>query len=607
VSLKLIAEIAVAVQEVQKLTLTLPQNDPVQDLQKHSTSLMSDIQRVFKLLTTVHESTQDNQKITTSILNSDPVFAVQTIRSTLTDETLAFLKTINSISTSVDGMIGLRNVISADALQELQLLKNTVDERNVVQKLLKLFGTIGSPEDWGSPVQNVQWSIFIDGVSVRRNLKSGSISFSEGSVHNSISLSLAGENVFDLCNPETNNGQSRVEIQINQRALYFLIEERSGSEDSFTIWGRSLTALEDEPYKEKTAFVLGEKRMASDVAQELAGSRALYWECFDWLLPEDFQFVGNPTEGLQLLAHQIGAVVRSQDDGSFLMRSRFPVRPIDLSSVSPEIVCNRDTNMIELTFSENKGSGYNAVPINGKTNTTNAPMISVPAEENTLILGEPATVFVYYGDVDIPVVDVYTTDGTVSKIGTFTETVEEFVVFSEGVSTVAKYIDNLVSYSWEGLSGGNIEWNKNQTMLSISESKYRIAKVIYTTKVQKFIITGHSVEKMQAVFSYFGPNDIAVTVAIGNGDKLAGIEVREYLTSTAAAIAFGTYWLDNQYPKTTTMLRTPYLDLAVDGKTALISNERLRVSGNGKIVSSNISFSGIKVYSELEVDLWTTL
>lgn len=466
-----------------------------------------------------------------------------------------------------------------------------------------LYGTLGS---YVPSVSSVPWDIFIDGVSIKNRLLSGKVDYSEGQVHNSITLSFAGElGIFDQCNTTINYGFSRIELQLETRALYFLLEERTGTEKDFSVWGRSLTALEDAPYKIETAYELDERRLASDVAQELAGSRVLDWECVDWVLPKDFQFIGTPVQGLQILVDQIGGVLRSTDDGSFLVRDKYPIRPVDIASEPAILQYDRVNNIIELSFSESNGLLYNSVPVNGKTYSYNSPILETRSEENTFIIGQEAIIRCYYGQNDVAVSDVFTTHGSIILQGTFYEEEEETIVISEGTGNVKYYIDSLVSHSWEGFPGGVPLWEQDSQTITLEDPVSRVLKIKYMTRYQRFVAIGHNVEMLYLIFTYGSNLDISVDVSFFAGGRIAPLLTRELLTSEESAIAAGTAWLDdNVYSKTTLRVKAPYKSLAIDGTTILVENERIRINGNGKIVSANILFTGIRIHNELEVDLW---
>ena len=449
------------------------------------------------------------------------------------------------------------------------------------------------------------YEIYLDGMPVRRRITGARINMDEDFVHNTIDIDSSDRDLFFLADPVQGQGLSRIEVQVGTRVFYFLLETRSGTEESFQIWGRSLTAVQDSPHAVDVVFTLEEARPASEIAADLAGPRALDWQCEDWVAPATFEFQGPPLSGIVDLATEIGAVVRSQDDGSFLVRKRYPVRPVEMPAAQADIEYDRELTLIELSFSEQAGTGHNRILVNGYSENVDLPLMEV---EETTGQGEDTFVRVYWGSrepSDIP--DHYATDGQVLFLGASEEDFTEAVDFFDGAGQVSKPIKALKNIKWVGDASPGVDWAEHSSELQLQDTnetlgtRYRVAEVTYTARYWRYRLHGHDVERMIMALTVPSVPDTTVSVAMGDGDYEADSIEAPLLFGDAAAAARGMAWLDeNRYHIKDIQVMAPYDDRAVDGVLADIDDGALSITGKCHVRAAEILFDGPRVVNILE-------
>jgi hypothetical protein len=455
----------------------------------------------------------------------------------------------------------------------------------------------------------MNYDIFIDGRSVKDQITGASISFSEDQVHNEITIQAADLALWPICDPFAFMGTARIMAIVGARSMAFLLERRDGSEASFQVWGRSLTALDDDPYSDKIEYKLTEAKPASSIAAEIVG-QSVDWQVIDWLVPKTFEFNDYPLRGLILLSEQIGAVVRSDDAGGFIVRPRYPVRPVHMQAATPTVEYDRLANLIELSVQESRGSGKNRITVNGWGPATEPPQMEVEdPPDGTRDIGDDTFVRVYWaGRQPAALPDHYATAGQVFHLGDASDQLTETVDFQEGAGRVAKPIISLDSVTWIGDESPGLDWTPNSSELRLQGAVtddlttiYRVAKITYTTSYSRYRLANHAVERALLALSIPVEREIQVVVAWGSGDKEADAVEAPLLTTQAAAAARGTAELDQASYNTRTMsMAAPYHDAAVDGAVVSIEDGELSVTGNCHVRSAQIVFDGPSVINRLE-------
>jgi hypothetical protein len=490
--------------------------------------------------------------------------------------------------------------MSLGDVASLQKVLSEMADKDFIISQQKLLQTLQGLTAISFPA--VEYDILLDGISIKNKINGIVVNYREDSVHNSIEIQSTDCDLFWDCDPVEMEGTSRIEISVGVRRIYFLLEKRTGDEQSFSIWGRSLSAREDSPYAEDLEYSLVEPKSAKDVVEEILTVSALNWQCDDWTLPASFEFEGVPLNGITQIVAAIGAVVRCEDDGTICVRQKFPVRPVDMDGSVAGVNYDRK-DLTKLSYDHIKGTHYNAIEVTGCTDDVDLPDILV--EESAPEMGDDVHIRVYWaGEKPSGIIETYVTDGKITSLGEEVEEEEEaeVVAFEDGVASVSKPITSIVSVEWIGDSGGEVTYDKYSKDLEIGDGAYRVAKVTYKTTYSRYRLDSHDVEMLLALLTFGGESDVSVFVKMGEGDRPASELYGSLLTNESIAVVVGTAWLDaNRYDYKKVKLETPYNDNALDGALVYVNDAKIDCVGNFHIESSDIVISGPKVINELEV------
>ena len=468
-------------------------------------------------------------------------------------------------------------------------------------------------------LRQVYYNIYLDGIRVTDRLTGASVDYSQNSTHNQVTLESCDEWLYHRSKPD-GSAASRITVQVGSRELYFLIEERSGDEQGFTITGRSLTAMEDDLYKEAETWRYDNPTLASSIAEDMAGGRPLDWLAVDWAVPGGFEFEGTGVQGIIKLAEEVGAVVRSNDAGEFVVRPKFPVRPVHLPAADPDVSFDREESLLELSYTEKPGTGHNAITVYGYSPNTSAPDVEVEEpEDGTRDVGDTAYVRVYWPaepPEDQPKgTKRYLTDGKLTDQPVQAEReIEEIIEFHDGTASASKPVQELLSFEWLGEEpdvvddtkyihvAGSKEFSLKGVVEELIATQYKVARIKYKTRYWRYEVREASVDRVILALEIPKAFDTTVRAVIDDGDKeLEDIEA-PLLTTQEAALARAMMELDSvRYPENRLTIGTPYDNQAIDGNIAHLDDGRLSLYGNALIVGAKITFDGPMVTQELEL------
>lgn len=510
---------------------------------------------------------------------------------------------LNDITGENAGIQVLNQVISGDPAKAIQVLSQTINERDLVYRIQKLIQTVG---DLGLEFQGSNWDIYLDGSNIKNLVTSAEIEMDESSVHNQLTLNSISRELFRRADPYVRQGTSRIEVHIGARVIYFLLEEREGDEVEFSLWGRSASARDDVPYCDTIDIEGGIPRSAKETAESMLSINSLDWQVYDiygllldWVLPDNYEFSGDPLEGIQDLADAIGATVRSKDDGTILVRNRYPVRPIDMPKNIADINFDRLTNLINLNYTEERGGGYDVVEVYGYAPDNLSPDMEL--EEDTPNIGDEVHVRVYWEGTVPSVVEKLVTDGLIIYQGIFTESKTEIVQFRRRTGSATKPIKTLDSFEWFGTDGGIPQTTNRSKTITIGED-FAVGRLTYTTEYRRYRLYAHYVEVLLDVLTYSGLSDSSVRVRMGDGHVYAPSISDGLLTSWIAALTRGTAYLDDvRYTQKVLDLRVPYDELIRDGLLVYVNDAEIDCVGNYHINTARILFNGPQIVCELMV------
>lgn len=510
---------------------------------------------------------------------------------------------LNDIAGRNAGIHALSQVISGDGAHAVEVLKQTINERDLIYRVQKLLQTIG---DIGVEFQASDWDIYLDGSNIKGLVVTAEIEIDESSVHNQLTLTSISRELFLRADPYVRQGTPRLEVHIGARIIYFLLEEREGNEISFTLWGRSASARDDVPYIDTIDVTLTIPKSAKETAEDMLSVNPIDWQVYDiygreldWVLPETYEFSGDPLEGVQEIASAVGAVVRSKDDGTILVRNRFPVRPVRMPEAIADINLDRSSNIINLSYREERGSGYNVVEVFGYAPDNLDPEMVL--EESSPAIGEDVHVRVYWEGSIPAFVQRLVTDGLIAYQGVFTEQKTEVIEFKRGSGSASKPIKVLNSYEWFGTDGGVPNTSTLAKTITIGED-FAVGRFTYTTEYRRYRLHSHAVEVLLDVLIYSGATDSSVRVRMNDGSIFAPPISEGLLTSWVAGLTRGAAYLDNtRYTQKILDLRVPYNELIRDGILVYVNDAEINCVGNYHVNSARILFSGPQIVCELTV------
>ena len=531
---------------------------------------------------------------TQAILGASGVNSVQAL---VVSQGLLAVQGLNvSLADAISSIQGLKIAISDNPVQSIQELLLEVSEKDTAQALQTLLASL---DEVGSSLQDVDWNIYLDGRSIKGQVVSAAVTYDEGSVHNQFSCTSIDRNLFWRADPYDLSGESRIEVHIGARVLYFLLEDKNGTEVEFELWGRSISARDDEPHSDGLDFALSSPMSARTAAESMLIYNVVNWDIPDWTLPSDFEFNGSRIAGVQEIANIIGAVVRSEDDGSLTVRRLWPIRPVNMPTSTPDISYDRFENIIQLRYEVQKGDGFNEVNVFGKGADLIMPELYL--KEDNPCVGDEVHIQAYWKSEIPSIVETFVTSGIMQAIGSSFETITETVVFESGRGNTKKPIYDITAYGWIGSNGGALSFTQYESEL-ICETTYGVADVIYRSKYQTYRISGSAVKLLLAALIVEGTPGNSIKVKMLDGGKAAPPIENKNLTSDPIALEAGQAFLDGScYDQTVLRLRVPYNAEAVDGAIASVTNQEIGISGNYKIRKSELKFNGPQVVQEIEV------
>ena len=486
--------------------------------------------------------------------------------------------------------------ITESSVETIQAILQTINEKEWASGIHVLLQSL---KDQIVAQIVVNWDLYFDNISIKKEVTEIRVTFSEASPHNSIDVLSSSENLFKKMSPYYAPGTSRLRLELGTRVLYFLFEEKSGSETAFSFSGRSLSAREENPYAKDLNYSIEYEKLASEVALEILTVSSRLWESEDWVLPKTFEFQGPPMVGIRKLADAIGAVVRCDDAGNIVVRNKFPVRPVDMGTATISESYDR-SNIIILDYRDRRGSQYNAVEVKGRTSDVFVPDHRIL--ESSPGIGTTVHIDIFWGNrapLDVPA--TYVTSGKIIRILTNQEVeMEETCIFREGASTLSLPITSIKNIAWIGASGGSVVAEPYSKVLKLENAVYRIAKVKYTSTYNRYRLYDHNVEMLLALIGLDPAMDISVIVKMGAGDYEASPISNALLTSESIARVRGTAFLDDhRYDFKEISLRVPYSDNLKDGLLTYLNDARIQCLGNFHVRENTILIKGPQIISEV--------
>jgi hypothetical protein len=516
------------------------------------------------------------------------------------------------------GTLATINEISGASVITLNASINIVEGTHKSFNLQNILGRVGDlptniisveMDQYADPATttaHVGVDILLDGGSILNQIISCKIDYNESSVHNSIDITSHNNALFRKAKPTILYGEGRLVVKINSRVIPFLVERLSGTEQSFSIFGRGLSAKGDLPYVDNIDVSLETEQPAKDLAESFLSESSLIWETVEWNMPIGFEFKGSPIAGVQTIASVVGAIVRGADDGTIVVRNPIPVRPIDLPNSTPNVNYDRVDDIISAPFTSGLGTGEAEIEIEGYGGTSNLPTIEVEERKDTS-QGVDVFIRVYWVDTKPKILDDLVTAGLLTDLGNKTTTVSnELLAIENGEGTTKYPIFSLSSATTIGaLSPGILSYTQYSKTLKGDDGAFAVIKVAYVTAYERYLAYRHNVEAILAAVFFNETAGISAKIIFSDGGNPAKTISDSNITTIEAAKQRGITYLDtHKYNFKQMDITVPYNENALDGNIAYINDAEIECLGNFHITQSRIDIDGPKITNMLKVKQW---
>lgn len=353
-------------------------------------------------------------------------------------------------------------------------------------------------------------TIKVDDTKVHNYIESVDIEFSEDSYVNSISIGFKSEldsataiNLFaTLCDPDTNWGTERISATINGTEYKFLLEKRTSSikadGKSFSVWGRSKAATLDLPYTEPyvdaedAAYIWQQSNtFASTIINNVLSSTDMTcdFNIDDFPVYSDNFTVLNmtPIQIINKLVQVPGGRLRSKPDGNLVAEYKNYTVPSDSTSVV-QVFTELD-ELVQVDEIIENPIGYNKVEVSGyssgDSSLKKSLIMRLFEDYDCIPIKEPFDIKVYPSPLDLDY-SFDTTRGSYSYRGTYTETITEEIVFTNGKASTSSPIKSISSKSWLGSSLGSVTYERGYSGLVSTKAGFGVLSITYIAQYDKY-------------------------------------------------------------------------------------------------------------------------
>jgi hypothetical protein len=524
--------------------------------------------------------------IKNSLVSGDPFGSYLSLFSSIQSEggSLQLQSSISSGITQIQSMlVELCNNITSGVF-----LRGEIALESDIQSLLTLVNSIS---DFSALYPDCSLSVYLDGRPINNKIISVSLNMDRGTVFDTVSINSVDVNFFLELQDVVGSSTSHIEVQYKSTSWFFLVEEVSNFEQSFSVWGRSIAAASsDTPFKTSTTFELDSDKLASVLAAELVPDLAVTWGVVDWTVMAGWTSTGTPIQLLQELAGSVGAVVRVYPDGTGVYIARkYPTRPVDLPYAATVGSFDRDIDLITISISRDVGTRDNAIEVFGYSITDRYSVVM--EAENCTVVGNSVDIKIYPALRGVGY-SLVSSIGTPAYHSSVSLRQTETVSFVGGKGSVRYPIVNIESIEWDGVVPLGFDFTTgNSEIVLTDDTVAALGEVIYYTSYDVWRLSRSTAGSVVIVCVPESTGDIVALVYFGDGDQEAESLDIPILTTVEAATEAGTAWLDdNSYTKLIRNIQVP-CSAALDGEVIFIQSEDTGVEGNAHIQSHEISAS----------------
>lgn len=538
------------------------------------------------------------QSILNRLTTGDPFIGIQELLSSVQSETIC-QSIINDLSYATTKIQALRTTLSESFTSRSSL----INELALKDDIQSLIAVIGSLSEQTALYPACTMNVYLNGEPVIRHNCDLSITMDRESLFDTISFNSVDELFYAKMQTAVDDEDSVLEVQYKGTSWSFLVETLTGHNLSFSVWGRSIAAKSDTPFKDSLDYVLETETLASDLADILVPDLAITWNVVDWKVPVGWSTRGTPVQMLQDLASSVGAIVRMFPDGTGLyVDKRYPTRPVALPFATAIEYFDENINLLALASDAIIGTKVNAVTVYGHSPLS---YYSITLEADSCVnVGNVAEIRVYPALGGVGYV-LEASDGVPAYQYKKTANHTETVTFIGGKGSVRYPIVNLESILWDGAIPSGFDYSIGQNEIILTDDTLAaIGEVSYSTSYDVWNATHSGVGHLVVIYLPEEGSGVVAKVYFNDGDREAEDLDRPTLTTIEALVAAGTAHLDNtSYTKLLRNIKIPCSGV-LDGDIISIHSESSGVTGNAfvmeHVISANMEGDVFKVYSDIK-------
>jgi uncharacterized protein YkwD len=252
--------------------------------------------------------------------------------------------------------------------------------------------------------------------------------------------------------------------------------------------------LLDSPRASQSSYSFDTPMMAKDMVESILGE-TVTWSLVNWQIPANrvqFQDV-VPLEAAKRVVQAAGGVIQSNNDGTILVRSEFPVATNSYADATPDHVYTDDSDNISMSEGYEYTEQFNQFRISELEQSQGDSFEWVPSEESVLV-----GTLRFYPSPWRDTVTVRTTEDVPTAVynllgGVIREEVEDVVEFRNGVASVQYPIFGVPTVEWLSESLGGVvttDFSSSLTAPKFVNGGYGLARVTYQVKAIEFAVQG---------------------------------------------------------------------------------------------------------------------
>jgi len=381
---------------------------------------------------------------------------------------------------------------------------------NFAENIVKTTFSLLSSASQSSVILDLDATITLNGVQV--DINSANISQDEDSWTWGFNATVSDHGNWDTVRPSNGNYP---DIVLTVRGVVFnlMIEgmqrSRKDVTSNWAINGRGITARLDGKYAAGVDTAWREVN-AQTIIQELctAANITLDYLAVDWQIKELDGQGRYPIEIINEIASAIGAVVQTTTLGVLTIRPRYPIKPADYATATPDFTITDTDDYITLDEQWIDRDNYNVISIgDSETDSDDNQQLSITSEDDLDSEGEKQSDNKIIKIYSVPFISSISLDdsaeGALGLIyqGIMTETIElEAVEIVQGAGSLSLPMYGNIVADYIHTDLGQLTIKENGEISAAIEGQSLI-NLSYTTKYHQYIASRNSADKFLQIFA----------------------------------------------------------------------------------------------------------